>query len=170
MQGEGKIQGELFGGCIEVFEMLKNTPFWPAEDFWRGKILFLETSEDKPTPDMVKCMFRNYGMQGIFDKIAALIVGRPREYSEREKTELDEKILNVIRIEFKNEKLPIVTNMDFGHTDPQWIMPLGIKAEINCQKKVSSYSKRHFYKIYLLKKNGRINIIGIRQKITEKEG
>ena len=25
--------------------------------------------------------------------------------------------------------------MDFGHTDPQWILPLGIKAEINCHKK-----------------------------------
>lgn len=135
LQGEGKIQGELFGGCIEVFEMLKSTPFWPAEDFWQGKILFLETSEDKPTPDMVKCMLRNYGMQGVFDKIAGLIVGRPREYSESEKIELDEKVLNVIRIEFKNEKLPIITNMDFGHTDPQWIMPLGIEAEIDCEKK-----------------------------------
>lgn len=25
--------------------------------------------------------------------------------------------------------------MDFGHTDPQWIMPMGIKAEIDCNKK-----------------------------------
>jgi len=135
LQGEGKVHGELFGGCIEVFEMLKSASSWPAKNFWQGKILFLETSEDKPTPDMVKCMLRNYGMQGIFDKIAGLIVGRPREYSEEERVELNKKILNVIRIEFKNEKLPIVTNMDFGHTDPQWIMPLGIEAEIDCEKK-----------------------------------
>lgn len=133
LQGKGKMQGELFGGCIEVLEMMKSTKFWPADDFWNGKILFLETSEDKPTPDMVKCFLRNYGMQGIFDKISALIVGRPRDYSDSERAQLDEIILKVIKVEFENEKLPIVTNMDFGHTDPQWILPLGIEAEIDCE-------------------------------------
>lgn len=135
LQGEGKIQGELFGGCVEVFEMMKNTKFWPADDFWNGKVLFLETSEDKPTPDMVKCFLRNYGMQGIFDKISALIIGRPRDYSQEEKVHLDEVILKIVKVEFKNEKMPIVTNMDFGHTDPQWILPLGIMAEIDCEQK-----------------------------------
>lgn len=144
LQGEGRIQGELFGGCIEVFEMMKNTKFWPTEDFWRDKILFLETSEDKPTPDQVKCMLRNYGMQGIFDKISALIIGRPRDYSDDERAQLDEKILNVVRIEFKNEKLPIVTNMDFGHTDPQWTLPLGIRAEIDCEGKSFKLLKAPF--------------------------
>lgn len=135
LQGEGKMRGKLFGGCIEVLEMMKSTKFWPSDDFWNGKILFLETSEDKPTPDMVKCFLRNYGMQGIFDKISALIIGRPRDYSQEERTQLDEIILKVVKTEFKNEKLPIVTNMDFGHSDPQWILPLGIKAEINCENK-----------------------------------
>jgi muramoyltetrapeptide carboxypeptidase LdcA involved in peptidoglycan recycling len=27
--------------------------------------------------------------------------------------------------------VPIVTNMDFGHTDPQWILPLGVEAELD---------------------------------------
>ena len=144
LQGEGEIRGELFGGCIEVFEMMKNTKFWPTEDFWNGKILFLETSEDKPTPDMVKCFLRNYGMQGVFDKISALIIGRPRDYSQEERSQLDEIILKVVKTEFKNEKLPIVTNMDFGHTDPQWILPLGIKAEIDCENKTFKLLEKPF--------------------------
>ncbi len=135
LQGEAVVQGELFGGCIEVLEMMKNTKFWPDESFWKGKILFLETSEDKPSPDQVQLMLRNYGMQGIFDKISALIFGRPRDYSDSERKKMDENILNIMRIECSNEKLPIVTNMDFGHTDPQWILPLGINAEIDCKKK-----------------------------------
>ncbi|MFO7807277.1 MAG: LD-carboxypeptidase [Candidatus Moraniibacteriota bacterium] len=135
LQGDSKIQGQLFGGCIDVFEFMKGTEFWPNNDFWNGKILFLETSEDKPTPDRVKLMLRNYGMQGIFDKISALLIGRPRDYSEEEKKELEENILKIVNTEFKNTGLPIITNMDFGHTDPQWILPLGIKAEIDCRKK-----------------------------------
>ena len=135
LQGECVVHGELFGGCIEVLEMMKNTKFWPAQDFWKGKILFFETSEDKPSPDQVKFLLRNYGMQGIFNKIEALIIGRSRGYSDDEKIALDKNILDVIRIECNNERLPIVTNMDFGHTDPQWILPLGIRAEIDCVKK-----------------------------------
>lgn len=135
LQGKGKVQGNLFGGCIEVLEMMKNTKFWPADDFWKDKILFLETSEDKPTPDQVRFMLRNYGMQGVFNKIAALLIGRARDYSDEEKKALNETVLKVIRLEFKNDSLPIITNMDFGHTDPQWILPLGIKAEIDCGAK-----------------------------------
>ena len=135
LQGSSKIQGELFGGCIEVLEFMKGTKFWPNDDFWNGKILFLETSEDKPTPEQVKWMLRNYGMQGILNKISALLIGRPRDYSEEEKKSLNENILKIVNTEFKNSSLPIITNMDFGHTDPQWILPLGIKAEIDCHKK-----------------------------------
>jgi len=144
IQGEGKAQGALFGGCIEVLEMMKGTKFWPADDFWKGKILFLETSEEKPTPDMVKYMLRNYGMQGVFDKISALLIGRASDYTQVEKNELNAIILKVVGTEFKNKKLLIVTNMDFGHTDPQWILPLGIKAEVNCKNKIFKLLEKLF--------------------------
>jgi len=136
LSGDGSIEGELFGGCIEVFEFLKSTRFWPKDEFWDGKILFLETSEDKPTAEQVKWMIRNYGMQGVLDRIGALLIGRARDYSDDEKRKLDENIFKIVRQEFKRPDLPIVTNMDFGHTDPQWIMPLGIRAKIDCNKKV----------------------------------
>ncbi len=135
LQGSTKIQGELFGGCLEVFEFMKSTKFWPNENFWKDKILFFETSEDKPSPDQVTWMLRNYGVQGVFDKISALLIGRPRDYSDQEKKELDENIIKIVKTEFQNNDLPIITNMDFGHTDPQWILPLGIKAEVDCHKK-----------------------------------
>jgi muramoyltetrapeptide carboxypeptidase LdcA involved in peptidoglycan recycling len=31
-------------------------------------------------------------------------------------------------------ELPIVTNMDFGHTDPVMVLPYGIQAEIDCER------------------------------------
>lgn len=114
---------------------MKGTNFWPQKEFWNGKILFLETSEEKPSVDQVKWMLRNYGIQGIFDKISALMFGRARDYSDQEKKELNDIIIQVIKGEFKNDTLCIVSNMDFGHTDPQWILPLGIKAELDPIKK-----------------------------------
>lgn len=135
IQGKSIVTGELFGGCIEVLEFMKGTKFWPNENFWNGKILFIETSEDKPSPEQVKWMLRNYGIQGIFDKIKAILVGRARDYTGEEKKQLENNIIDVVSKEFNHPEMPIITNMDFGHTDPQWILPLGIKAEIDCHNK-----------------------------------
>jgi len=111
--------------------MLKGTPFWPQPGFWQDRILFLETSEDKPTPGWVSLWLRNYGVQGVFDRLSAILVGRARDYTDDEKTELDATIVRIVAGEFGATALPIVTNLDFGHTDPQWIVPLGVRAEID---------------------------------------
>ena len=113
--------------------MLKGTRFWPEPDFWRDRILFLETSEDKPTPETVGYWLRNYGVQGVFDRVSAVLVGRARDYSDAEKAELDAMVVRVVAGEFGATTIPIVTNLDFGHTDPQWILPLGVRAEIDVE-------------------------------------
>jgi muramoyltetrapeptide carboxypeptidase LdcA involved in peptidoglycan recycling len=136
LQGEEVWSGQLFGGCIEVLEFMKGTAYWPPLDFWAGKILFFETSEEKPTPQQVKYMLRNYGMQGILAHIQGLLFGRPRDYTPQEKQELNETLVAVVASEFGRPDLPIVTNMDFGHTDPQFILPLGVKAELDCERRV----------------------------------
>jgi muramoyltetrapeptide carboxypeptidase LdcA involved in peptidoglycan recycling len=134
LQGAGAVRGRLFGGCIEVLEFMKSTRFWPAPEFWQGRILFLETSEDKPSVSQVKYMLRNYGMQGVFDGLAALLIGRARDYTVEEKQELYRQVVAVVAGEFGRTDLPIVANMDFGHTDPQFILPLGVAAEVDCEQ------------------------------------
>lgn len=135
LQGSGVASGELYGGSLEVMEILNGTDFWAKKDFWKGKVLFLETSEDKPPVQRVRRILRNYGMQGIFDRVSAVLFGRPRDYTDEEKAEVDQMLLEVIKGEFGNGRLPVVSNMDFGHTDPQFILPLGVKAEIDCERR-----------------------------------
>ena len=135
INGSTNVSGALFGGCIESLEFLKGTQYWPKPNFWKNKILFLETSEEKPSVDQVKYMLRNYGSQGVFQKISALLFGRANFYSADEKKDLEKMISDVVIGEFSSNKLPIITNMDFGHTDPQLILPLGIKVKINCKSK-----------------------------------
>jgi len=131
LQGSGVARGRLFGGCGEVLEMMKGTEFWPSPSWWDGRILFLETSEDVPAPETVGYWLRNYGMQGVFDRIEAVLVGRARGYTDAAKAELDEMLVRVVAREFGRPDLPIVSNLDFGHTDPQWVLPLGVLAEID---------------------------------------
>ena len=134
LQGKGVHRGQLFGGNIEVLEFIKGTRYWPEPDFWYDKLFFLETSEEKPSITAVTRWLRNYGIQGIFHKIAGLLFGRAKDYSLREQIALDAAILQVVRDEFGARELPIVTHVDIGHTEPQWIMPLGVMAHVDCRE------------------------------------
>ncbi len=135
IQQGGVAEGTLFGGCLEVLDFLKGTEYWPKRDFWDGKILFLETSEEKPSLASIRRSLRNYGVQGVLNKIKGLMVGRPFGYNNAEKQDLYAVIQDVVIKEFHATSIPIITNMDFGHTSPQWIMPLGIQARIDAMNK-----------------------------------
>lgn len=128
LNGSKSTTGRLFGGCIETLEALKGTRWWPnaGPEWWRNRVLFLETSEDKPPLIYVRDCLRNYGAQGVFDEISALWFGRARDYAVEEKAELDKLLVDIVVGEFGATELPIVSNLDFGHTTPQWVLPLGI--------------------------------------------
>jgi len=134
LQGSRRGEGRLFGGCLSVLDIMKGTRFWPEPDsaFWDGRILFLETSEDKPGVEQVARTLRNYGMQGVFERLAGLLIGRARDYTPEEKEQLYIRVVQVVAEEFESAELPIIANLDFGHTDPQFVLPLGILAEIDC--------------------------------------
>ena len=134
VQGE-RAEGTLWGGCIEVLEGLKGTRYWPGEDFWNGKILFLESSDKKPSPMEFGVMLRNYGTQGILHKVNGLFIGRPDNYSPCEKRELEKVVLDIVDFELGLTDLPVVMEMDFGHTDPKWILPMGVRVEARKEPK-----------------------------------
>ena len=133
---EAPTQGELFGGCIEIFAlMLNGTRFWPNPEFFDGKILFFETSEDKPSPADVGYMMRNFATQGILNRINGLVFGRPVDYTPREALTMTEIVLDIFEKEIGRTDIPVVFNADFGHTDPKHVLPIG------CQLKIDPVSK-----------------------------
>lgn len=131
LQGTGIVQGRLIGGCIAVLEFAKGTELWPDDNYWDKCILFFETSEEKPEPDMIKYWLRNYATQGILQKAKGIIFGKPQD--EKYYEEYKEMILTVMK-EYGLEDLPILYNLNFGHTEPKFILPYGAMAEIDCRK------------------------------------
>lgn len=131
LQGSGIAEGHLIGGCIEVLEFAKGTELWPEEKYWENSILFFETSEEQPDPSFIRYWLRNYAVQGILQKANGIIFGKPLD--EKYYDEYKDEIQNVMK-EFDLEKLPILYNLNFGHTEPKFILPYGAKAEINCNK------------------------------------
>ncbi len=131
LQGTGRVTGELFGGCIEVLDWLRGTSAWPVGDEWNGRLLFFETSEERPTPGQVRRILRALGVMGVFERIVGVMVGRARDLTPEEKVELGSAVVEVVAGEFGRPDLPIVADLDVGHTDPQWILPIGVRAELD---------------------------------------
>ena len=133
LSGSGIVTGVVLGGCLDVFPMIIGTEIWPEADEWNGKILLVETSEDKPGPDLVKYYFRNLGAQGILNRISGIIVGKPQaEQFYEEYKEVYRTVLN----EFNCKTLPVIYNVNIGHAAPTGILPLGIKCEIDLDNKI----------------------------------
>ncbi|WP_237274617.1 S66 family peptidase [Tenacibaculum ovolyticum] len=129
LQGSKIVSGELLGGCFDVLETLKDTKLWVSPSEWQGKIMFLETSEATMLPHYFLWILRNYVASGIMHNINGLIVGRP--YDNKYIKEYENALIQVIRNEAGLTDLPIITEMDFGHTCPTFTIPYGIKAEID---------------------------------------
>lgn len=133
LQGEGVAEGRLIGGTLEVVEFLRGTSLWPRESVWRDAVLFLETSEEAPPATTLARALRVYGAMGILDQLSGLLLGRPGGGAESEFDAYDEAIRQVVAVEYGNDRLPVVTRMDFGHTDPMFVLPYGVRARIDCQ-------------------------------------
>lgn len=132
LQGSGIVEGKLLGGCIDVFPMMNGTTIWPSLDEWKDKILFIETSDDKPDPTEIKRILYNLGAQGIIGVIKAIIVGRPKDGVHNDA--YNKLYLEIARI-FNRPDLPIMTNLHFGHAWLWNIMPLGEEVSIDFDKK-----------------------------------
>ena len=133
LQGTGSVSGHLLGGCIDVFMMALGTEIWPSIEEWTGAILFVETSEEKPSPDFIKWTFRNLAAQGILKVIHAIIVGKPQGEAFYE--EYKSVITQVVTTEEHLNHLPILYNVNFGHAMPIGIIPYGVRAKLNCENK-----------------------------------
>lgn len=133
IQGAGKVSGELLGGCLDVFQMVVGTSIWPSLDEWRGKILFLETSEDDPSEYQVAWTLRNLVAQGIIGVINGIVVGKPARRTKYESYK--EVYKKVIGLEAGRPDLPILYNANIGHAKPIAVIPYGVKCEIDLDNK-----------------------------------
>lgn len=128
LQGKSVVEGHLIGGCMEVLEMLKGTDYWGDKSLWENAILFFETSENKTPPELLRQWLRNYATQGILQKAKGIIFGRP--YDNQFVNEYNKEIVKVLSEENLTD-LPVITEMDFGHTCPTFTIPYGAKASID---------------------------------------
>ncbi|SEU18051.1 Muramoyltetrapeptide carboxypeptidase LdcA (peptidoglycan recycling) [Stigmatella erecta] len=130
LQGKTVVTGRLLGGCTDVLPMIVGTSVWPDVDTWKDAILFLENSEEAMSPGTFLSTLRNLGAQGIVDRLSGILFSRPSHVAAEKFAEYEDMLLKACA-EYGRQDLPIITRMDFGHTDPMFVIPLGAKATID---------------------------------------
>lgn len=138
--GAASARGRLWGGCLEIIDWQLEANHWlPSIERLQGCILCLETSEEMPAAPVVEQVLLKLGERGIIGGAAGLLMGRPKAWEWNKAlspgesaayTEAQhEAVLSVFRR--YNTNAPMVLDVDFGHTDPQPILPLGGIVEID---------------------------------------
>ena len=141
LQGDASFEGEILGGCIDTIydmfdnqryadsaEMCKRYGLFPEMDDWKSKILLLESSEEKASPEKYRKMLEVLKEQGLFGVIRGVLVGKP--YNEVYFDEYNAILKQVI----SDPDLPVVVNVNVGHAIPRCIIPLGVHAKVDTGK------------------------------------
>ena len=141
LQGSPVFRGKILGGCIcTLFDLFDggryaDSPalcaeyglFPPAED-WCGKILLLESSEERPSPEKYRAALMHLKNAGVLDAVNGLLIGKPQNEV------YDREYRAILREVVDDPEKPIVCNLSIGHALPRCILPFGVEAEVDAEK------------------------------------
>ena len=143
LQGPSVFSGKILGGCIDsIYDMFngdryadmpvlcKKYHLFPDPEDWKGRILLLETSEEKPSPEKYRKALEYLKQTGVFEAVSGLLVGKPMD-----ETYAQEYRLLLTKV-IDRPDLPIVFNLNVGHSVPRCIIPFGINAFVDVNKQV----------------------------------
>lgn len=145
---DGAIEGRLWGGCLEVLDLhLSVKRYLPAAEQLNDTILFIETSEEMPSEGFVYRFIVSLAELGLLKRFKAILMAYPKaQFCDRQPPEGREAYIfsqqNAVKSALKDyeSNIPVIFNMNFGHTDPQMIVPNGGNIIINFKNESIKFS------------------------------
>lgn len=135
------VEGRTWGGNLETLSGLLSADREIQDDLgaYDGCVLLLETSEELPGADEVYRMLCDMGGRGLLRRFPALLMGRPKTWSlERRNSpeqstlyEREQRAAVVRALDAYAPDTMVFFDVDFGHTDPQSVIPYGGTARVD---------------------------------------
>lgn len=122
----GSAQGTIIGGNLCTFVLNLGTPYCPR--FEKDTILFIEDDENANLSSFERHLWALIN-QPDFDNVKGVVIGRFQKASQ-----ITQEGLEFILRPLKARKMPIIANIDMGHTTPIATIPLGGKAILETGK------------------------------------
>ncbi len=141
LQGSPVFSGKVLGGCIDsLYELFNGDRYsdmpalcrqyhlFPDGSDWNGRILLLETSEEKPSPEKYRQALACLAEAGVFENVSGVLAGKPMD--ETYAQEYRHLLVDVVG----RADLPIVFNLNIGHSMPRCIIPFGVDATVDVER------------------------------------
>ena len=148
LQGAPVFSGKILGGCIDsLYDFFNGDRYadmpvlcrkyhlFPDAEDWAGRILLLESSEERPSPDKYRQALEYFRVAGVFDSVSGVLAGKPM--NETYAAEYKRLLVDVIG----KPELPIVFNLNIGHAMPRCIIPFGVNATVDAGKQIIRFAE-----------------------------
>ena len=122
---DGKAEGTLIGGNLCTFDLLLGTSYRPA--FTPDTVLFIEDTENSNIATFTR-NFQALIQQPDFANVKGILIGRFQKKSNVTREQL-EFMINCMGSKLSG--MPIIANLDFGHSTPLLTIPVGGTATID---------------------------------------
>ena len=120
----GSAEGVMIGGNLCSLNLLNGTEYFPKIE--GDIILCIEDDNYDSIPETFERHVQALMQQPFFRQVKAILVGR----FQGESRATDDMISDIILSKNIDSKIPVLVNLDFGHTDPKFTYPVGGKCEV----------------------------------------
>lgn len=122
----GEARGTIIGGNLGTFNLLLGSEYRP--EFKDDTILFVENCfESAGDGTTFLRQLQALAYQPDFKKVKAVVIGRFQKASEVDEA----KLRYIVEAIPQLKNIPVVGNVDFGHTTPMLTLPIGGFCEIS---------------------------------------
>lgn len=125
---KGKATGTILGANLCTFNLLQGTEYFPN---LKNSILFLEDDDDGSHNKNFDRDLQSLIHQKSFKGVHGIIIGRFQNGSEV----TNDKLIKIIKTKIELKNIPVIANVDFGHTSPIITFPIGGEVSIDTNKK-----------------------------------
>jgi muramoyltetrapeptide carboxypeptidase len=123
MLRDGSATGPALAICLPSVRDLLGTPWQPET---AGRVLFVEAPEPPYTAAAADADLWHLRNTGLLDDVAAVVIGRPIGWSADEVAGFLEAVLECVPA----TDVPIVCDVEFGHTNPMLTVPNGVPVAV----------------------------------------
>jgi muramoyltetrapeptide carboxypeptidase LdcA involved in peptidoglycan recycling len=119
---EGQAGGTILGANLCTFNLLQGTEYMPD---LKDSILFLEDDETSKSYDFDRNLQSLIHLPD-FSAVKGIVIGRFQKASGM----TDAMLKKIIETKSELKNIPVIANVDFGHTDPKITFPVGGEAKM----------------------------------------
>ena len=132
VQGSGVVRGRLFGGHgdLRTLCLPDGSPLASEGDF-RDAILFFEDIPELCDVEYMGAFFDWLGRMGHLRLLRGVVIGKMRQ--EGSFAPYAARIREIVGGKYGRPELPILCDLNFGHSSPICILPYGAEAEIDAE-------------------------------------